>query len=82
MADIQMKISACLPNLYARIEGLCLLHRAQATGANRNSLRVATDGNLNLADVGLPTSLGLAVRVRNVLAEHDTFAADTAFCHP
>ena len=69
-------------SLRERDAGLRLLHRAQATGANRNSLRVAPDGNLNLADIGLPTSLGLAVRVGNVLAEHDTFAADTAFCHP
>ena len=70
--------------LYARGMGkaLCLLHRAQATGANRKRFRIATDGNLNLADIGLPTSLGLAVRVRNVLTKHDTFAANTTFCHP
>ena len=60
---------------------LCLLHRAKATGANRNGLGIATDGNLHLADVGLPTSLRLAVGVGNVLAEHDTLAADTALCH-
>ena len=65
-----------------RMRGLRLLHRAQAAGADRNSLRVATDGDLNLADIGLPTSLGLAVRVGNVLAEHDALAADTTFCHP
>ena len=64
------------------MRGLRLLHRAQAAGADRNSLRVATDGDLNLADIGLPTSLGLAVRVGNVLAEHDALAADTTFCHP
>ena len=70
--------------LYARTISinLRLLHRAQATGANRNGLGIATDGNLYLADVGLPTSLGLAMRVRNVLTEHNTLAANTAFCHP
>ena len=65
-----------------REKDLCLLHRAQATGTNRNSFGVATDGNLNLTNVGLPSSLGLAVRVRNVLTEHNALAANTAFCHP
>lgn len=69
-------------SLRERERGLCLLHRAQATGANRNSLRIATDGNLNLADVRLPTSLGLAVRVGDILTEHNALAANAAFCHP
>lgn len=70
--------------LYARtISGnLCLLHRAQATGANRNGLGIATDGNLHLANVGLPTSLRFTVGVGNVFAEYNALTADTALCHP
>ena len=60
---------------------LCLLHRAKATGANRDGLVVATNGNLNLANVGLPTSLRFTVGVGNVLAEYDALTADTALCH-
>ena len=36
---------------------------------------------LDSSDVGLPTSVGLAVGVRNVLTEHNAFVADAAFCH-
>ena len=61
---------------------LCLLHRAQATGANRNGLGIATDGNLYLADVGLPTSLRFTVGVGDVLTKNNTLTADTALCHP
>jgi hypothetical protein len=72
----------CL-QLYAqnKFYNLRLLHRAKATGANRNGLGIATDGNLHLADVGLPTSLRLAMGVGNVLTEHNTLTADTALCH-
>ena len=70
-------------NLYARTISvtLCLLHRAQATGANRNGLGIATDGNLYLADVGLPTSLRFTVGVGNVFAEYNALTADTALSH-
>jgi hypothetical protein len=70
--------------LYARTISinLRLLHRAQATGANRNGLGIATDGNLYLADVGLPTSLRFTVGVGDVLTENNTLTADTALCHP
>ena len=60
---------------------LSLLHGAQATGTYGDSLGSAADRNLYLADVGLPTSVGLAVGVRNVLTEHNAFVADAAFCH-
>ena len=36
---------------------------------------------LYLANIGLPGSVGLSVRVRNVLTEDNAFAADTTFCH-
>jgi hypothetical protein len=60
---------------------LRLLHRAKATGANRDGLVIATDGNLHLANVGLPTSLRFTVGVGNVLTEHNALTADTALCH-
>ena len=78
------EISVCLPTTLCtnnKLKNLCLLHRAQATGANRNGLGIATDGNLNLADVGLPTSLRFTVGVGNVLAEYNALTADTALCH-
>ena len=69
--------------LYApdKFYNLRLLHRAKATGANRDGLVVATNGNLYLANVGLPTSLRFTVGVGNVLAEYDALTADTALCH-
>ena len=79
------EISVCLPTTLCtnnKLKNLCLLHRAQATGANRNGLGIATDGNLNLADVGLPTSLRFTVGVGNVFAEYNALTADTALCHP
>ena len=60
---------------------LSLLHGTQAAGTYGDRLGIAADGNLYLADIGLPTSVGLAVGVRNVLTEHNAFVADTAFCH-
>ena len=36
---------------------------------------------LNLTDVGLPRSVGLTVRVRNVMTEGHALTADTALSH-
>ena len=36
---------------------------------------------LNLTDVGLPGSVGLTVRVRNVVTESDALAANATFSH-
>ena len=53
----------------------------QATGTNADGLVRAADNSLYLADVGLPSSIALAVRMGNRVAEYNTLAADTALCH-
>ena len=59
-----------------------LLHCAQATGTNRYGLGIATDRDFDLANIGFPASVGLAVRVRHILAEHNALSAYAALCHP
>jgi len=63
--------------LYLHV-GLRLLHGAQATGANVDCLAAF---QLYFANIGLPGSVGLAVRVRNVLTENNALVTDTTFCH-
>jgi len=62
---------------------LCTLNLAgtKATGTNVNGLVRTFNDSLNLADIGLPGSIALAVRMGNRVAENNTLAADTAFCH-
>ena len=60
---------------------LSLLHGTQAAGTYGDRLGIAADGNLYLADIGLPTSVGLAVGVRNGLTEYNALSANTTFCH-
>ena len=57
---------------------LSLLHGAQATRTNVNCFAAF---QLYLADVGLPSSVGFTMGVRNVLTEHNALTADTTFCH-
>ena len=43
---------------------------------------VSTAGNdFNSSDVGLPSSVGLTVRVRHVVSEGNALTADTALSH-
>lgn len=67
----------CLPYFICTFR-LSLLHGAQATRTNINCFAAF---QLYLADVGLPSSVGFAMRVRNVLTEHNALTADTTFCH-
>ena len=62
---------------------LCTLNlsRAKATGANVYGLICSVYNGLNLTNVRLPGSVGLTVRVRNVMTEGNTLAANTAFSH-
>ena len=53
----------------------------QATSANRHGGGGTVNNSLYLTDVGLPRTVGLAVRVGNVLTEHNALAAYTALCH-
>lgn len=55
--------------------------RTQATGANIDRLVRAADNCLYTTDIGLPGSVGLSVRVRNIVTEGNTLAADLALCH-
>jgi hypothetical protein len=57
------------------------LSRTKATGANVDGLGRTVDNGLNAADVCLPGSVGLAVRVGNVVSEDDALAADFTLCH-
>ena len=71
----------CLPySLFAGI-GLTIsgfLHGAQATGTNVDRFAAFQS---DFTDIGLPASVGLPMRVRDVLTEHNALSADTAFCH-
>ena len=55
--------------------------RTKATGAYANGSVSSVNNSLNLADVGLPGSVGLAVGVRHVVSEGNALTADTALSH-
>ena len=55
--------------------------RAEATGANSNGLRSAVNNSLNLANVGLPSSVGMTVGVRYSLTENNALSANFTLCH-
>jgi hypothetical protein len=57
---------------------LSLFHGAQATSTNVDGFAAFQS---DFANVGLPSSVGFTMGVRNVLTEHNTLAADTALCH-
>ena len=61
--------------------GTLNLAGTKATGANGNGCIRAVNNCLNLTNVGLPGSVGLAVRVGNVMTEGHALAADTALSH-
>lgn len=54
---------------------------AQATGANVNGLMSAVNDSLYLSDVGLPGSVGLSVRVRNLETENHGLITEITLCH-
>ena len=53
----------------------------KATRANSNGLRRTVYDSLNLADVGLPSSVCLTIGVGNSVSENNTLTTDTALCH-
>ena len=57
------------------------LSRTKATRANVNRLIATVNYGLYLTDVRLPGSVGLTVRVRNVVSESDALTANAAFSH-
>ena len=58
-----------------KLNGSCYLAGTKATGANCYSLNCAVNISLNFSDVGLPHSVGLTIRVGNVLTECNALAA-------
>ena len=54
---------------------------AEATGADVNGGIGTAYHCLHLADVGLPGSVCLAVRVRHVVSESNALAANATFSH-
>ena len=61
--------------------GTLNLSRTKATGANTNGLIGSVDNSLNLADIRLPGSVGLAVGMGNVVTKGNALAANTALSH-
>ena len=57
------------------------LSRTKATRANVYRLIATVNYGLYLADVRLPGSVGLTVRVRNVVSESDALTANATFSH-
>ena len=57
------------------------LSGAKATGADIYCLVGSVNNGLNLTNVRLPSSVGLTVRVRNVVSECNALAANTALSH-
>ena len=57
------------------------LSRTKATRANVNGLVGSVDNCLDTADVCLPGSVGLTVRMGNVVSEDNALAADFTLCH-
>jgi len=66
---------------YINSDCSCYLTGTQAAGANVNGLRSAVYDCLNTSDVGLPSSVGLAVGMGYCKSELYCFSADAALCH-
>ena len=62
---------------------LCTLDltRTKATRAYVNGLMGSVHNCLNLADIGLPSSVGLAVGVGNVVTKSHALTANATICH-
>jgi len=65
-------------SLFAQKDQSSLFQRAQATRTNIDCFAAF---QFDLANIGLPGSVGFTVRVGNILTKHNAFAADTTFCH-
>ena len=53
----------------------------QATGADVYGLGATLNDCFYAANIRLPGSVGLTVRVRNVMTEHNSLSAKVTFCH-
>ncbi len=65
----------------SELNALCLFKSTKATGANSNRLGSSVFNYLYLANIGLPTSVCLAVGVGNVMSENNALSANFTLCH-
>ena len=77
--DADRKISDISVNRNS--DGSLDLAGAQAAGADVERLRGAVDYSLDTSDIGLPGTVGFAVRVGNGETELNGLSADFTFCH-
>jgi hypothetical protein len=62
-------------------DGALYLARTETTGTNVNRLGCSVNNSLDLADIRLPHSVRLAIRVGNVMTEGYALVAYAALCH-
>ena len=78
--SLKIKKLCCTSRAFDTLDTLNLTG-AKATGANIYGSVSAVYFSFNSTNVGLPGSVGLAVRVRNVMSKGNALAADTALSH-
>ena len=59
----------------------CNLVGTETTRTNINGFRSTVYHGFDSSDIGLPCSVGFSVGVGHIVTEHNTFSANTAFCH-
>lgn len=59
----------------------CNLVGTETTRTNINGFRSTIYHGFDSSDIGLPCSVGFSVGVGHIVTEHNTFSANTAFCH-
>ena len=72
-----------VPQAVSKDLTVCTLYLAgaQASGANINVAGRTLHDRFHALDIGLPSTVGTTVRVRNLDTKRDALAADLAFCH-
>lgn len=59
----------------------CNLVGTETTRTNINGFRSTVYHGFDSSDIWLPCSVGFSVGVGHIVTEHNTFSANTAFCH-
>jgi hypothetical protein len=86
-SDCLFSKKAKTPPMIKKDHGWSLYSRAldlagtQTTRADVNRLCTTVYDRLYATDVGLPSSVGLTIRVRYVMTEHNALATKVTFCH-
>ena len=72
-----------VPQAVSKDLTVCTLYLAgaQASGANINVAGRTLHDRFHALDIGLPSTVGTTVRVRDLNTKRDALAADFAFCH-